>query len=90
VPLALEGYGYCGVGESGRFLREKGIGPGGKLPTNTSGGHLSETYMQGWAHQIECVRQIRGECGVRQIPNCKLVHYSSDVAGKAVSILYGA
>jgi acetyl-CoA acetyltransferase len=90
VPLALEGYGYCGVGEAGRFMREQGIGLGGRLPTNTSGGHLSESYMQGWNHQIECVRQVRGECGERQIPDCRRVHYTSDVAGKAVSIIYGA
>jgi len=90
VPLALEGYGYCKVGESGKFMREQGIGLAGKLPTNTSGGHLSETYMQGWAHQIECVRQARGECGERQVENARRVHYTSDVAGKAVSIIYGA
>ncbi|MFP1632815.1 thiolase family protein [Zhengella sp. ZM62] len=90
VPLALEGYGYCQVGESGKFMREQGIGLAGRLPTNTSGGHLSESYMQGWNHQIECVRQARGECGDRQIGNCRRVHYTSDVAGKAVSIIYGA
>lgn len=90
VPLALEGYGYCRIGEAGRFMRDKGLGPGGALPTNTSGGHLSETYMQGWAHQIECVRQLRGTCGERQVENCRRIHYSSDVAGKAVSILYGS
>jgi acetyl-CoA acetyltransferase len=89
VPLALEGYGYCAVGDAGKFLREQRIGPGGKLPTNTGGGHLSETYMQGWAHQIECVRQLRGECGERQVPDCRHVHYTSDVAGKAVSLIYG-
>ena len=88
VPLALEGYGYCPVGEAGRFLREDGLGPGQKLPTNTGGGHLSETYMQGWAHQIECVRQLRGTCGERQVQDCRRVHYTSDVAGKAVSLIY--
>jgi len=89
VPLALEGYGYCKVGDAGRFLREDGLGPGQRLPTNTGGGHLSETYMQGWAHQIECVRQLRGACGDRQVPDCRRVHYTSDVAGKAVSLIYG-
>jgi acetyl-CoA acetyltransferase len=89
VPLALEGYAYCEVGEAGRFLREQGIGPGGALPTNTGGGHLSESYMQGWNHQVEAVRQLRGTCGARQVEKCRLVHYSSDVAGKAMSIIYG-
>ncbi|MEF2557381.1 thiolase family protein [Aurantimonas sp. C2-5-R2] len=88
VPLALEGYGYCPPGDVARFLREDGIGPGGRLPTNTSGGHLSESYMQGWNHQIECVRQLRGHAGERQVEDARYAHYSSDVAGKAVSILY--
>jgi acetyl-CoA acetyltransferase len=89
VPLALEGYGYCPVGEAACFLRDAGVGPGSRLPTNTSGGHLSESYMQGWNHQIECVRQLRCEAGTRQVANCRHVHYTSDVAGKAMSIIYG-
>lgn len=89
IPLALEGYGYCPAGGAGKFLREEGVALGRRLPVNTSGGHLSESYMQGWAHQVEAVRQVRGICGERQVPDCRFVHYSSDVAGKAVSIIYG-
>jgi acetyl-CoA acetyltransferase len=89
VPMALEGYGYCAVGDAARFMRDGGIGPGGHLPVNTSGGHLSESYMQGWNHQVEAVRQLRGECGQRQVDGCRFVHYCSDIAGKAMSILYG-
>jgi len=89
IPLALEGYGYCPIGEAGVFMREQGIGLGQRLPVNTSGGHLSESYMQGWGHQVESVRQARGQCGERQVADCRFVHYSSDVAGKAVSIIYG-
>ena len=89
VPFALEGFGYCGIGEAGSFIARTGIGPGGGLPVNTGGGHLSESYMQGWNHQIEAVRQVRGGEGVRQVPDCRFVHYASDVAGKAVTVMYG-
>jgi acetyl-CoA acetyltransferase len=89
VPMALEGYGYCAPGDAARFMQVDGIGPGSRLPVNTSGGHLSESYMQGWNHQIEAVRQLRGECGKRQIAGCRFVHYCADVAGKAMSVLYG-
>ena len=89
VPFALEGFGYCAEGEAGRFLSDTAIGPGGTLPVNTAGGHLSETYMQGWAHQIEAVRQLRGGLGDRQVNRCCHVHYVSDVAGKVTSIMYG-
>ena len=71
------------------FIAKTGIGVGGKLPINTGGGHLSESYMQGWNHQIEAVRQVRGGLGERQVSNCRHVQYTSDVAGKAMSVIYG-
>jgi acetyl-CoA acetyltransferase len=88
VVYALEGFGFCRAGEVGAFLRDQGIGPGGTLPTNTAGGHLSHSYMQGWAHQVEAVRQVRGEAGERQVPNARHVQYVSDVAGKTLSVIY--
>jgi acetyl-CoA acetyltransferase len=89
ILFALEGFGYCGEGEAASFIAKNGIGVGGALPINTSGGHLSESYMQGWNHQIEAVRQIRGGLGARQVPDCRHVQYTSDVAGKAMSVIYG-
>lgn len=89
ILFALEGFGYCRPGEAGKFIAEHGIGVGGKLPVNTHGGHLSESYMQGWSHQVEAVRQVRGGLGKRQVADCRHVQYVSDVAGKAMSIIYG-
>jgi len=89
IFFALEGFGFCKPGEAAKFIAENGIGVGGKLPVNTHGGHISESYMQGWNHQIEAVRQARGNEGKRQVPDCRYVQYVSDVAGKAMSIIYG-
>ncbi len=63
----LEGHGFVEPGAGLEFCKAGGMAVGGKLPTNVWGGNLSGSYMQGWAHIAEIVRQLRHEAGARQI-----------------------
>jgi acetyl-CoA acetyltransferase len=88
VLFSLEGFGYCAPGESGPFAAAGHLALGARYPTNTSGGHLSESYMQGWALNVEAVRQVRGACGERQVKDCAFAHYMA-AAPVCTSIIYG-
>jgi len=89
VLQMLEWYGFCGLGEGGPFLAEGRTRPGGSLPVNTNGGQLSESYMWGWLHLAEAVRQLRGEAGDRQVPGIEVALdvSSHDFLKGAASIL---
>jgi acetyl-CoA acetyltransferase len=67
VLQMLEWFGFCAPGEAGPFLADGHTRPGGSLPVNTNGGQLSEAYMWNWMHLYEAVRQLRGDCGERQV-----------------------
>jgi acetyl-CoA acetyltransferase len=91
VALGLEDLGFCKKGEAGAMI-EAGIGPGSKLPVNTTGGGLRYCHpgMFGIFLLVEAVRQLRNECGKRQVENARtaLAHgFGGVLAGNATVIL---
>ncbi len=72
--LFLEDLGFCKKGEGGPYVSGGAIAPGGSLPVNTNGGGLSCVHpgMYGIFLIIEALRQLRGECGERQVENAQL------------------
>jgi len=85
VLTTLENLGFCKPGEGGDFVSGGRIGLGGEFPINLDGGGLSNNHpgMRGIFLIIEAVRQLRGECGDRQVANPKLatVHGTGGALG---------
>lgn len=91
VLMALEDFGICALGEAGHFAMAGNLRwPDGKLPTNTSGGQLSEGYLQGFTLVMEAVRQVRGTstAQVEGAETC-LVTSGGAAAHKSALILAG-
>jgi acetyl-CoA acetyltransferase len=92
--LFLEDLGFCPKGEGGPFVEGGRIAPNGSLAVNTNGGGLSYCHpgMYGLFLLIETVRQLRGECGQRQVSGADLalVHGNGGVlSAQATTILGG-
>jgi acetyl-CoA acetyltransferase len=71
--ITLEDLGFCKKGEAGSFVADGRLRLGGALPTNTDGGGLSACHpgQRGLFLLVEAVRQLRGECGPRQVPGAE-------------------
>jgi acetyl-CoA acetyltransferase len=90
VLQMLEWFGFCGLGEGGPFVADGNTRLDGKIPVNTNGGHLSESYMWGWLHVVELVRQLRGDAGPRQVPSADVGMYGSTMAfDKGAASIFG-
>ena len=92
--LFLEDLGLCKKGEGGAFVAGGRIGPKGTLAVNTNGGGLSYCHpgMYGLFLLIEAVRQLRGECGVRQVKDCDvaLAHGNGGVLSSQATVILGS
>lgn len=89
VLFSLEGFGYCEPGTAWKEIQDGRLRLGGEWQANTCGGHLSESYMQGWNLNVEAVRQLRGECGERQMQNPEFIHVMT-ASPQCSSLIYGA
>ena len=92
--LFLEDLGFCKKGEGGAFVSGGRIAPGGSLPVNTNGGGLSYCHpgMYGLFLLIEAVRQLRGECGDRQVKGAEtaIAHGNGGVLSSQSTVILGS
>lgn len=73
VLTQLEDYGFCKKGEGGAFVSSGALRLNGVLPTNTSGGQLSEAHVEGMLQIVEGARQLQGIYGPeRQVPDAEI------------------
>jgi acetyl-CoA acetyltransferase len=93
VLLTLEDLGFCAKGEGGKFIESGALRPGGSLPTNTDGGGLASCHpgMRGMFLMVEAVRQLRGECGPRQVDGAALacVHAMGGFFSHSATMILG-
>ncbi|WP_396927765.1 acetyl-CoA acetyltransferase [Mycolicibacterium sp.] len=93
VLLALEDLGFCKKGEGGAFVAGGALAPGGELPGQTTGGGLAYTHPGAFGAflLVEATRQLRGECGDRQVPGADvaLAHGTGGVLSATSTVILG-
>ena len=93
VVMTLEALGFCGRGEGGAFVSGQRTAPGGPFPMNTNGGGLSYCHpgMYGIFLLIEATRQLRSECGPRQVEGARiaLAHGTGGVLSSGATVILG-
>ena len=91
VLAQLEDLGFCKKGEGGDFVSSGVLALDGALPTNTSGGQLSEAHVEGMLQIVEGARQLQGIYGPdRQVPQaetCLVTGHGGNTVCHATMIL---
>ncbi|SDX50371.1 Acetyl-CoA acetyltransferase [Arthrobacter sp. cf158] len=75
VVFDLERFGFCDPGMGWKWIADGRTRFDGPNPVNTSGGHIAESGQGGWNHVVELSRQLRGQCGARQVAGARLGQY---------------
>ncbi len=85
--MQIEDMGFCAKGEGGAFVEGDALHHDtGRLPFNTHGGLLSQAYVLGIAHVIECVKQLRGTAP-NQVADCEVAVYGGYTGGTASTLV---
>lgn len=80
----LEDYGFCPIGEGGRFVADGAIRLDGAIPVNPHGGQLSNSYLVGSTTLREGVEQMRGTAA-NQIADAQVALVTGGPASLPVS-----
>lgn len=75
----LEALGLCDPGQAGPFIASGGTRLGGATPTNTDGGAVNVGRRHGANFCIEATRQLRGQCGERQVEGAEVAVWANAV-----------
>ena len=89
VPLALEQYGFCAMGDGGPFIESGATRwPDGALPVNTHGGSNGEAFIHGVNHLPEAVRQLRGTV-CNQVAGAEIAFVCGAISDPSGAVLLG-
>jgi acetyl-CoA acetyltransferase len=88
VIMQLESFGFCKRGEAKDFVAAGNLRLDGRLPNNTHGGLLSESYCHGLNNVAEGVRLIRGT-SCNQPNKVEHVLVSSGVGVPTGAVIFG-
>uniref|UniRef100_A0A914Z1J1 Sterol carrier protein 2 n=1 Tax=Panagrolaimus superbus TaxID=310955 RepID=A0A914Z1J1_9BILA len=90
--ITYEAIGLCPIGKAGELIDRGDNTYGGKWVVNPSGGLISKGHpigATGVAQIVELSNQLRGRCGKRQVPNCKVaMQHNIGIGGAVVVGLY--
>ena len=88
--LWLEALGFCKEGEAFQFIQNGRMEIDGKLPLNTSGGHLGEGALAGAPHYTEAILQASRRAGPRQVRNVRYALAATDRPTRAQVIIFSS